>query len=389
MNLSDDWRSSSPFYNETHNVWAQTVRRFVEREAAPYLERWEEQRELPREIFRKAGATGILGLGLPEEFGGTSEGIDMFHHLVQIDELARIGSGGFVGSFTNPAMALEPVLAFGTPEIKRRVVPGIVSGEKVIAIGYTEPSGGSDLARLRTRAEKRGDHYIVNGSKTFTSQGMIADFFLVAVRTGGAGLEGVSLLLIEKDSDGFRRTKLEKMGYHCQDTATCYFDNVKVPSGNLIGQENGGFARILKTLNRDRLVVAQQCCSLARVCLEEAVMWAQQRETFGKRLGEHQVIRSKLADMTRQIGATQSWVDLCAWQFNAGTVRAADLALLKVQSSRMFEAVAREAAQVLGGASYIRGCKTERLYREVRVYAIGGGSEEIMLDLAGRELGYG
>jgi acyl-CoA dehydrogenase len=264
-----------------------------------------------------------------------------------------------------------------------------VSGEKVIAIGYTEPSGGSDLARLRTRAEKRGDHYIVNGSKTFTSQGMIADFFLVAVRTGGAGLEGVSLLLIEKDSDGFRRTKLEKMGYHCQDTATCYFDNVKVPSGNLIGQENGGFARILKTLNRDRLVVAQQCCSLARVCLEEAVMWAQQRETFGKRLGEHQVIRSKLADMTRQIGATQSWVDLCAWQFNAGTVRAADLALLKVQSSRMFEAVAREAAQVLGGASYIRGCKTERLYREVRVYAIGGGSEEIMLDLAGRELGYG
>jgi acyl-CoA dehydrogenase len=179
------------------------------------------------------------------------------------------------------------------------------------------------------------------------------------------------------------------MGWHCADTAALYFDNVEVPVENLIGPQDQGFVRILENFNSERLVAAQQCMAFARVCLEEAVAWAQQRETFGKKLGQHPVIRSKLADMARQIDATQAMTDLCAWRFLQGKANPADFALLKVQATQAFERVAREAAQVLGGASYIKGNKVERIYREVRVMAIGGGSEEILLDLAGRQLGYG
>jgi acyl-CoA dehydrogenase len=202
-------------------------------------------------------------------------------------------------------------------------------------------------------------------------------------------MKGISLLLIEKAMKGFTQTRLRKMGWHSSDTAALYFDQVEVPVENLIGPENGGFVRILENFNSERLQAAQQCTAYARVCLEEAVAWAKERHTFGRRLGEHPVIRSKLADMTRQLEATQAWTDLCAWQFIQGKSRPADLALLKVQATRMFEFVAREAAQVLGGASFMEGTKTERIYREVRVVAIGGGSEEIMLDLAGRQLSYG
>jgi acyl-CoA dehydrogenase len=209
------------------------------------------------------------------------------------------------------------------------------------------------------------------------------------VRTGTAEDGGISMLLIEADSPGFSRTPLQKMGWHASDTATLHFDNVRVPARHLLGKEHKGFRAVLANFNGERLQAAQQCTAFARICHEEAVAWALERRTFGKTLGQHQVIRSKLADMARQISATQAWVDLAAWQYDRGQAVAADLALLKVQATRMFEQVAREAAQVLGGASYVRGTLTERIYREVRVVAIGGGSEEILLDLAGRQLGYG
>jgi acyl-CoA dehydrogenase len=206
------------------------------------------------------------------------------------------------------------------------------------------------------------------------------------VRTGGPGAAGVSLLLIPMDSPGVSRTRLEKMGWHCSDTASIHFDEVEVPAENLIGPENGGFIGIMRNFNSERLGMAHGCCAMARVCLEEAVDWAQQRHTFGKPLVKHQAIRIKLADMARSIEGVQAWVDQLAWQHREGKGRPADYAMLKVSATRMLEQVARDAAQVLGGASYMRGSKVERIYREVRVNAIGGGSEEIMLDLAGRQL---
>jgi acyl-CoA dehydrogenase len=386
MSDFDDWRARSPYYEESHEALAQSVRRFVEREIAPHIDRWEVEGELPRSLHEKAAEAGILGLRYPEEYGGHSEGFDIFHGLTQTEELARVGAGGLGASLMTHGIGLPPILALGSEDMKRRVAPPVLAGDKIIALGITEPSGGSDVANLRTKAVRDGNHYIVNGSKMFITSGMRADWLTCAVRTGGEGAGGVSLLLIEMDAPGVSRTRLDKMGWRCSDTAAIYFEDVRVPTENLIGPENGGFIGIMRNFNSERLGMAMGCCAYARVCLKEAAEWAQQRETFGKTLVKHQSIRIKLANMARQVGATQAWVDLCAWQVQHGRDKPADFAMLKVQATQMLESVARDAAQILGGASYITGSKIERIYREVRVNAIGGGSEEIMLDLAGRQL---
>ena len=386
MTRFDQWRARSPYYNETHEAVAQSVRRFVEREVAPHIDSWEAEGELPRSLHVAASQAGILGLGYPEEFGGHTEGFDIFHGLVQTDELCRVGAGGLGASLMTHGIGLPPILALGSVDLKERIAPGVLAGKTLIALGITEPSGGSDVANLKTRAVAQGDHYVVNGSKTFITSGMRADYLTTAVRTGGAGAGGISLLLIPMAAAGVSRTRLDKMGWRCSDTATIHFDDVVVSKNNLIGIENAGFIGIMRNFNRERLGMAMGCCGFARVCLDEAVVWAQQRETFGKALVKHQSIRIKLADMARQIDATQAWVDLCAWQVQNSCDQPADFAMLKVQATQMLERVARDAAQVLGGASYITGSKVERIYREVRVNAIGGGSEEIMLDLAGRQL---
>ena len=386
MNGFDAWRARSPYYDETHDALAQSVRRFVEREVAPHIDRWEVEGELPRALHKKAAEAGILGLRYPEEYGGHSEGFDIFHSMTQTEELAAVGAGGLGASLMTHGIGLPPVLAMGSEEMKRRIAVPVLSGDKIIALGITEPSGGSDVANLKTKAVRDGSHYVVSGSKMFITSGMRADYLTCAVRTGGAGAGGVSLLLIDMASPGIARTRLDKMGWRCSDTAAIYFEDVRVPAENLIGPENGGFIGIMRNFNSERLGMAMGCCAFARVCLAEAAAWAQTRETFGKALVKHQSIRIKLADMARQVNATQAWVDLCAWQMKEGRDQPADFAMLKVQATRMLEAVARDAAQILGGASYITGSKIERIYREVRVNAIGGGSEEIMLDLAGRQL---
>ena len=386
MTEFDRWRARSPYYSETHEAVAQSVRRFVEREIAPNIDRWEVEGELPRSLHVAAAEAGILGLGYPEEFGGHSIGFDIFHGLTQTEELCRVGAGGLSASLMTHGIGLPPILAMGSAEMKQRIAPGVLAGKTLIALGITEPSGGSDVANLKTKAVDQGDHYVVSGSKTFITTGMRADYLTTAVRTGGDGAGGVSLLLVPMNAEGVSRTRLDKMGWRCSDTATIHFDDVVVPKENLIGSENAGFMGIMLNFNRERLGMAMSCCGFARVCLDEAVLWAQQRETFGRALVKHQSIRIKLADMARQIAATQAWVDLCAWQVQNSCGQPADFALLKVQATQMLEKVARDAAQVLGGASYLTGSKVERIYREVRVNAIGGGSEEIMLDLAGRQM---
>jgi acyl-CoA dehydrogenase len=386
MTMFDEWRARSPYYDATHEALAQSVRRFVAIEVAPHIDRWEAEGELPRDLHKKAATAGLLGLRYPEQYGGHSEGFDVFHGMVLSEELAAVGAGGLGASLMTHGIGLPPVLALGSDELKERIAPAVLAGDKIIALGITEAGGGSDVANLTTRAVRDGDVYVVNGGKMFITSGMRADYLTCAVRTGGAGAGGISLLLIDMDAPGVSRTRLDKMGWRCSDTAAIHFDDVRVPAANLIGPENGGFIGIMRNFNSERLGMAMSCCAFARVALTEAAAWAQSRMTFGKPLVGHQSIRIKLADMARQIDATQAWVDLCAWQVQQGRDRPADFAMLKVQATRMLEAVAREAAQVLGGASYITGCKVERIYREVRVNAIGGGSEEIMLDLAGRQL---
>jgi len=243
------------------------------------------------------------------------------------------------------------------------------------------------VAAIRTRAVAEGDHYVVDGEKTFITGGMRADYFTTAVRTA-EGYDGISLLLIPADAAGVSRTELDrKQGWWSSDTATIHFDGVRVPRDHLIGSEGAGFGLIMKNFNGERLAMAGGANAAARVCVEDALAWARQRHTFGRRLADHQVIRHKFVEMLRQVNATQAYLEHCTWRVDQGATPAADLAMLKVQATLTMEFCAREAMQILGGAGYLRGSRIERIYREVRVNAIGGGSEEIMRDLAARQLG--
>ena len=354
----------------------------------PYAEDWDEAGEIPIELWPKAAAVGLLGMNYPEEYGGTKEGIDSWHGWITNEELARVGVGGVAASLMVHGIGLPPVINWGSEAMKQMVAPPVLAGEKFISLGITEPGGGSDVAQLATTAVRDGDHFIVNGSKTYITGGMRATWVSTAVRTGGEGARGVSMLLIPTDAEGFSRTALNrKQGWWASDTATLYFDNVRIPVENLIGEENQGFKVIMTNFNSERMFMAASMEALGRVCLEEAVEWARERKTFGKRLADHQVIRHKIAQMKQKLNATQAYIRVCYESFEAGNPNPGDIALLKVQASETMEFCAREAMQILGGIGYMRGNRVERIYREVRVNAIGGGSEEIMRDLAARQYG--
>ena len=377
---------SSPFYSEDHEAFRSVVRQFAKNEIIPNIQEWEQAGEVPRGLYKKAASIGLFGDGFEEVYGGHGQR-DAIVRMVIMQELAMAGSGGVVASMLSNYIGLPPIQRAGSDEMKAKVLTPCLAGDAVSALAITEPSGGSDVARIQTVAKRDGEEFIVNGQKTFITSGMYADFLTVAVRTGGEGARGISLLLIEGDREGVERTRLDKMGWLSSDTAAVYFDDVRVPVENLIGEEGTGFSSIVNNFNAERIDMAAQSIAYSRACYVEALEWSKERETFGKRLADHQVIRHKFIEMDRKINATQAWCELLAWRLNQGDDPIAEIAELKVQASTTFEFCAREASQILGGASYLKGSITERLYREVRVQAIGGGSEEIMRDLASRQLG--
>ena len=382
----DSARLPNPHFTEEHHAWREALRRFIDTEVMPYADDWDEAGAIPTELWPKAAEVGLLGLGYPEQFGGTPT--DSWHSWIVNEELSRVGAGGISASLMVHGIGLPPVLNWGPEWMQAEVAPQVLKGEKWISLGITEPGGGSDVANLATTAVRDGDHYVVSGSKTYITGGMRANWVSTAVRTGGSGAGGVSMLLIPTDADGFSRTPLDrKMGWWASDTATLYFDEVRVPVDNLIGTENEGFKVIMTNFNSERMGMAAAMEAYARVCLEEAVAWATERKTFGKRLADHQVIRHKIAQMKQQLNATQAYIRFCYESIETGTPNPGDIALLKVQASEVMEFCAREAMQILGGLGYMRGNRVERIYREVRVNAIGGGSEEIMRDLATRQYG--
>lgn len=377
---------TSPFLTEDHESFRDQVRRFTEEEVMPHIDAWEAAGELPRELHLKAAEAGLLQLGFAEDCGGYEA--DLWYSIILAEELARAGSGGLIASLLTHGIATPPVCVAGTPEQKKRFAEPVLAGEKIAALAITEPSGGSDVARIKTRAERDGDHYIVNGSKTFITSGMRADFITTAVRTGGDGVGGISLLVIEGDSEGLTRTKMDKMGWWCSDTATLYFDNCRVPVANRIGPENAGFMAIMLNFNSERIGLISNALGFAEVCYDEALAYAKERETFGKPLIKNQVIRHKLVDMRTRINAVRHNLDALTWRVQQKQMPVAELCMLKALSTTTLEFVANEAMQILGGAGYIRGSKVERIYRETKVLTIGGGSLEIMKDLAARQLGY-
>jgi acyl-CoA dehydrogenase len=377
----------SPFYTEDHETFRQQVRRFVDREIVPNVDAWEKAEELPRELHRKASAAGVLQIGFPEAYGGV-EVPDLFYTIVLTEELARAGSGGVIASLMSHGIGTPPIVHVGDHAQKTRFVAPVLAGEKIAALAITEPGGGSDVANLKTRAVREGDHYVVNGSKTFITSGMRADYLTTAVRTGGDGMGGISLLVIEAGMPGFTRAPLQKMGWWSSDTATLFFDNVQVPVANRIGPENAGFMAVMLNFNNERIMLAAQACGFAQVCYEEALAYARERQTFGKPLIRNQVIRHKLVDMRMKIEAVRANLEVLAWRVGQRQMPVAELCMLKNLATTTLEWVANEAMQVLGGAGYLRGAKVERIYRETKVLTIGGGSLEILKDLAARQLGY-
>ena len=365
-----------------------SVCRFVAREIAPHVDAWDEAGAFPRELYAKAADAGLIGLGYPEHLGGTPAGLAW--RLITGEEVARAGSGGLLASLFSHAIGLPPIVAHGSDALQRRIVPDVLAGRKIAALAITEPGAGSDVARIACRARRDGDAWVVDGEKTFITSGVRADWLTVAVRTGGAGAAGISLLAVPGDAPGLERTPLAKMGWWCSDTARLSFASCRVAAENLIGEENAGFRAIMDNFNGERLLMASSACAFAAVCFDEALAWARERKTFGRPLVEHQVVRHKLVDMRMRIFSARAWIDALVDRFDAGALdgeAVAEICLLKNHATQTMQFCADQAVQILGGTGFVRGTKSERIYREVKVMMIGGGSEEIMKELAARQLG--
>ncbi|KAK6085105.1 acyl-dehydrogenase [Seiridium cupressi] len=397
----------SPYFNESHAALRAEVREWVENEIEPNVTEWDEKKEVPKEIFLEMGRrgylAGLLGVHYPVEHTKNTvksvppEQWDLFHEMIVTDEISRVGSGGFVWNMIGGfGIGGPPLIKFGKKALKDRILPGILSGEKRICLAITEPDAGSDVANLTCEAKlsEDGKHYIVNGEKKWITNGIWADYFTTAVRTSDNGMNGVTLLLIERESGGVSTRRMDCQGVWSSGTTYITFEDVKVPVENVLGKENQGFKVIMTNFNHERMGIIIQSVRFSRVCYEESVKYASKRRTFGKKLIDHPVIRMKLAHMARQIEASYNWLENLIYQCQKMGETEAMLRLggpiagLKAQSTLTFEFCAREASQIFGGLSYSRGGqggKVERLYRDVRAYAIPGGSEEIMLDLSMRQ----
>ena len=364
------------------------VRAWVDAEVAPSVREWDEAGRFPRELYRRAAQMGLLQLGYRESLGGTPSA--MAFRLAAAQEIARAGSGGLMASLFSHNIGLPPIVVHAHPALQQRIVPTVLAGQAIAALAITEPGGGSDVARLRTTARLDGDHWVIDGEKTFITSGLRADSLTVAVRTGGPGASGISLIAVPGASPGLQRTELDKMGWWCSDTAHLRFEGVRVPADHLIGPENAGFRMIMANFNGERLLMSAGACAFAQVCLDEALDWARTRQTFGQPLVAHQVVKHRLMDMRMRIRASEAMLQEVCARFEAhpndpDTV--ADLCLLKNQATQTMQFCADAAVQTLGGMGYMRGTKSERIYREVKVMMIGGGAEEIMKELAARQLG--
>ncbi len=376
---------------ETLAALTDTLTRFAKREIEPHICAWDEAGEFPRSLYLKAAELGLLGMGYPEHLGGSPATWRMRNTVSQ--QLSRMGgSGGLLASLFSHNIGLPPVLRYGSETLQQQVIPQVLRGEKIAALAITEPSGGSDVAALRCTAVRDGSDYLINGEKVFITSGMRADYITAAVRTGEAGNKGsggISMILVPSDTVGISRTRLEKMGWWCSDTAHLRFDKVRVPAANLLGEEGGGFKIIMTNFNGERLSMSAMALGFAQACFDEALDWARQRKTFGSTLLEHQAVRHKLVDMQMRISSTQAWLDTVTARADAGDAGAdwvAQVCMLKNHSTQTMQFCADQAVQILGAMGFMRGTKSERIYREVKVMMIGGGSEEIMKELAARQL---
>ncbi len=374
-------------FREEHEMLRRSVRSWVEKEVRPHVEEWEEKGEFPRELFARAGELGFLGLTYPEEYGGSGE--DYLAGAVFMEEMARCGSAGVAaGIGASIGIAGPQIYKFGSEELKRRFLPPTISGEKIGALGITEPNAGSDVASIQTTARDGGDHYLVNGSKIFITNGVRADYVVTAVKTDpAAGRKGISLLVIEKGTPGFSAAKkLDKLGWNASDTGELVFEDCRVPKANLVGQENAGFYYIMQNFAWERLVMALAGVVGAQVAMEEAIRYAQQRVQFGKPLAKFQVIRHKIADMAAMVETARCLTYHALSLFAAGEDAVEAVAMAKIYACETASKVADEALQIHGGYGYMMEYPVQRFWRDARIGTIGGGTTEIMKEIIAERL---
>ena len=366
-----------------------TVRAFAEREILPHIDEWERLGELPRELSRKTAAAGLLGVGFPESVGG--EGGDAADVAIIAEELHEAGTpGGVFASLFTVGIAVPHMIGSGDPRLIDKFVKPTLAGELIGSLAITEPGGGSDVGHLRTTAVRDGDHYVVNGAKTYITSAVRGDYVVAAVRTGGPGAVGISMLVIEKGTPGFEVSrKLAKMGWRSSDTAELSFTDARVPVENLVGAENTGFLQIAQAFVSERVGLAVQAYSSAQRCLDITVAWCRDRETFGKPLISRQSVQNTLADMARRIDVARVYArNVVERQLAGETNLIAEVCFAKNTAVEAGEWVANQAVQLFGGMGYMAECEIERQYRDMRILGIGGGTTEIMTSLAAKTLGY-
>jgi len=380
MTNSDRWSTTE------RGDLRKVVADFTTREIAPFMDRWERDGEVPRSLHEKAGELGLLELAFPESVGGAGDYIDM---LIMVEEL--IGNGGSAGlcaALLTHSIATPHIAAAGDPQQIGRYVRPTLAGAKIGSLAITEPGTGSDVASIATKAVREGDHYIVNGAKTYITSGTRADYVTTVVRTGGPGYQGLSLLIVDTDTPGFAVTsKLQKMGCLCSDTAELSYDNVRVPVSNLVGSEGTAFGQLMTRLDGERLQLAVQAYATAQRAYDLIIPWVRERTTFGQPLAQRQVIRHKLAEMARQTTAARTFVRDVVARFVDGQKVTREVAMAKNTAVYACDYVVNEAVQIFGGMGYIRENEVERLYRDARILGIGGGSSEIMNEIIAKTLG--
>ncbi len=375
-------------FTDEHEQFRSTVRRFVEKEIVPHLDAWESAGIVDRGLFRAAGAIGLLGMAVPEEHGGG--GVDDFrYNLVINEEVHRVGANACgLGVLLHNDIVLPYFLAYCTPEQKERWLPGIVSGELITAVAMTEPAMGSDLASMATTAIRDGDDYVVNGSKTFITNGINADLVVTAVKTDPSQRHaGISLLVLERGMGGFERGRnLDKVGLHAQDTAELFFTDVRVPAANLLGREGEGFRYLVSNLPQERLSIAASGVAAARYALDVTLAYCKERTAFGQPIGSFQHSRFTLAELATEVEIGQAFVDACVVELNAGRLTAERAAMAKWWCTELQKRAVDRGVQLHGGYGYMREYPIARAYVDARVTTIYGGTTEIMKEIIGRSL---
>ena len=374
-------------FEEHHDRLRESIGSFVEKELAPHANDWEDT-TFPDSVIHRMGELGFLGLSMPEEYGG--QGGDYFCNLVLSEEMTRADCAGLtMGVAVHTDMAMPPIHLFGSEEQKQEWLVPAIKGEKILCLGITEPDAGSDVAGIKTRAVRDGDDYVINGSKTYITNGHRADVIVLVTKTGNAGnYDDFTLFLVPMDTPGvIREKKLEKLGMHASDTALLAFQDVRVPASAMLGQEGKGFYHIMWELQGERLIGAAGCVAGAQRCFDMTLQYAKERTAFGRQIGKFQVMRHKFAEMATKIETARQLVYMTAWRFNNGEYPVREISMAKLFTAQMACEVTDECLQIHGGAGYMKEYGIERAWRDMRLNRIGAGTDEIMLDVIGRSYG--